>query len=166
MAGFCCQGPTTGGSSDRLLSGAGRGGRDTCELLSQACGRLCQTWPGTREGGTQPDHLSSLRDHRNPSRRAASVPFRTTSAFRGPLAAVARSLGSHCQGHATVRPPMPFRERPGLRKASSAGGTETRHPNPAGGSPRAAWQPWPGSALGNHRWRAAKGRAAFRPHLP
>lgn len=83
------------------------------------------------------------------------VPFRTTSAFWGPAARVSRSLGPRCQAHAlvlgplhsshtTARPPMPLSKRLSLRKVSSEGGTERRHPNRTGGSPRVAWECWPG----------------------
>lgn len=103
------------------------------------------------------------------------VPSRTVSAFRGPPATAARSLGSHCQGHALggpaaqpplLRPAVPLSERPSLRKPSSVQRTRKRCPNPTGfsvgdmGTP--AWAPH----LGNHRWRAAKGKAVLRPHLP
>lgn len=39
---------------------------------------------------------------------------------------------------------MPLCKRPSLRKVSSEGGTEKRHPNRTGPSPRVAWECWPG----------------------
>ena len=121
----------------------------------------------------QPDHLLASREQA----RQPQVPFRTTSAFRGPPATAARSLGSHCQGHALVLGPpafqphlaqatVPLSERPSWRKASSVGGTRKRRPNPTGfskgGMGTLAWV----LHLGNHRQRAAKGKAVFRAHLP